>query len=39
MGYYPEPASHIRDKIKVVKVQTMLLKKNYNMLQALMHLI
>ena len=31
MSYYPEPDSHIRDKVKVVLYQTcqiMLLKKN-----------
>ena len=42
MNYYPEPDSHIRDKVKVVSDlsnQIMLLQKNDIMLQALIHLI
>ena len=42
MNYYPEPDSHIRDKVKVVSDllnQIMLLQKNDIMLQALIYLI
>ena len=40
MSYYPEPESHIRDKVKVVLgLSNYATKKNYIMLQALIHLI
>ena len=40
MSYYPQPDSHIRDKIKVVlDLQNYDTKKNWNMLQTLIHLI
>ena len=40
MSYYPEPDSHIRDKIKVVlELSNYATKKNCDMLQALIHLI
>ena len=40
MSYYPEPESHIRDKVKVVlDLSNYATKNNYNMLKALIHLI
>ena len=40
MGYYPEPDSHIRDKVKIVlELTNYATKKNQNMLQVLIYLI
>ena len=40
MSYYPEPDSRIRDKVKLVlDLSNYAPKKNYNVLQALIHLI
>ena len=40
MSYYPEPDSHIRDKVKVVlDLSNYATKKNLTMLQVLIHLI
>ena len=40
MSYYPQPNSHIKDKVKaVLDVTNYATKQNYNMLQALIHLI
>ena len=40
MSYYPESDSHIRDKVKVVlDLSQYTTKKNYNMQQALIHLL
>ena len=40
MRYYPEPDSHIRDKVKIVSdLSNYATKKNYNMLQMVKHLI
>ena len=38
MSYYPEPDNHIRDKVKLIlDLSNYATKKNYKMLQALMH--
>ena len=40
MSFYPEPASHIRDKVKVVlELSNYAAKKNEVMLRALIHQI
>ena len=40
MSYYPEPDSHIRDKVNLVlDLSNYSTKKNQNMLRALIHLI
>ena len=40
MRYYPEPDSHIRDKVKIVlELTNYATKKNQNMLQVLIYLI
>ena len=40
MSYYPEPDSHIRLKVKVVlDLLNYATKKNYKMLQVLIHMI
>ena len=40
MRYYPEPDSHIRDKVKIVlKLTNYATKKNQNMLKVLIYLI
>ena len=39
MRYYPEPDSHIRDKVKIVlELTNYATKKNQNMLQVLIYL-